>query len=141
MIRTWDRIAPGQMGQLASELLEAISESGYVLLLKGDLGAGKTTLVREICRLLGVGDEVQSPTYAIVNEYSDRKGNPVYHMDLYRLKSEAEAYDVGIEQYLSSGYFCMVEWPDTFSALFPDKCPVVTLKHQGDTRKITLSYE
>lgn len=141
MIRTWDRIAPEQMERLASELLQTISDSCKVLLFKGDLGAGKTTLVRELCRLLGVKDEVQSPTYAIVNEYSDGKGKPVYHMDLYRLKSEAEAYDIGIEQYLSSGYFCMVEWPDAFSELFPDKCPVVTLEHQGDTRKITLSYE
>lgn len=141
MIRIWNTVEPGQMVQVASELLNSISDLGNVLLLKGDLGAGKTTLAGEICRLLGVEDEVQSPTYAIVNEYYDRNGDPVYHMDLYRLKSEAEAFDIGIEQYLSSGYFCMVEWPDAFSELFPKKCPVVTLEHQGDNRKITLSYE
>lgn len=141
MIRIWDRVGPEQMPKVAAELLPEASRKGKILLFKGDLGAGKTTLIREICRLLGVGNEVQSPSYAIVNEYSDRHGDPVYHMDLYRLKNETEAFDIGVEQYLSSGYFCMVEWPDSFSDLFGNEYPVIVLEHQNDTRKITLTYE
>lgn len=85
----------------------------HVLLLKGNLGAGKTTFTKILLKNLGSSDEVSSPTYAIVNEYDTPKGN-VYHFDLYRMKNIAEVYDIGIEEYLDSAYLCIIEWPEIF---------------------------
>lgn len=94
------------------------SESLPVVALYGDLGAGKTTLVQALCRALGVSDAVNSPTYAIINEY-ELKGAPLYHIDLYRLNDEAEARQAGVEECLFSGERCFVEWPDHFENLLP----------------------
>jgi tRNA threonylcarbamoyladenosine biosynthesis protein TsaE len=92
--------------------------SERIFLFEGELGAGKTTLIKAICQQLDVSDQVNSPTFSIVNEYRSSKG-PVYHFDLYRLKDLAEALDIGIEDYLYSGYYCFVEWPDKLTELLP----------------------
>lgn len=84
-----------------------------VLLLKGNLGAGKTTFTKVLLKNLGSTDEVSSPTYAIVNEYVTPRGL-VYHFDLYRMKNIGEVYDIGIEEYLDSAYLCIIEWPEIF---------------------------
>lgn len=88
-----------------------------VICFYGEMGAGKTTFIKSFCQQAGVEDLVQSPTFSIVNEYQSRGGEPVYHFDFYRLKSEEEAYDLGYEQYLFSGYFCLIEWPERISGL------------------------
>lgn len=83
-----------------------------VLLFSGDMGAGKTTLIRALCRHLGVQDAMSSPTFALVNEYRLPSGAPVYHMDLYRLRSEEEAEGAGLVDLIDSGALCFVEWPE-----------------------------
>lgn len=82
-----------------------------VILLEGDLGAGKTTLIQAICRHLGVEEPVTSPTFALINEYRTGADMPVYHMDMYRIETLDEALQIGVEEYLYSGHWCFVEWP------------------------------
>jgi len=96
-----------------------LSHHHTVFCLYGDLGAGKTTLVKSVANLLGVKDMVSSPTYPIINEYH-LSDYPVYHIDLYRINSEGEALSIGLEEYLYSGNLCFVEWPDHFERLLPD---------------------
>lgn len=90
-----------------------------VWLFEGEMGAGKTTLIKALCRAVGVVSLVQSPTFSIVNEYTTHEGKSVYHFDCYRLRNEAEALDIGIEEYFDSGNYCFVEWPERISALWP----------------------
>jgi len=90
-----------------------------VWLFEGEMGAGKTTLIKALCRALGVVSMVQSPTFSIVNEYTTHEGRPVYHFDCYRLRNEAEALDIGVEEYFDSGNYCFVEWPERITALWP----------------------
>lgn len=78
----------------------------------GEMGAGKTTLIKSICKNLGVIDEVSSPTFSLVNEYKTTNGNSIFHFDFYRIKSVNEAYDMGIEEYFESGNICLIEWPN-----------------------------
>ena len=85
-----------------------------ILLLKGNLGAGKTTFSQFLLKELGSSDEISSPTYSIVNEYDTPKGK-VFHFDLYRLKSVEEAYDFGIEEYLDNSYLSIIEWPEIYT--------------------------
>ena len=85
-----------------------------ILLLKGNLGAGKTTFSQFLLKELGSSDEISSPTYSIVNEYDTPKGK-IFHFDLYRLKSVEEAYDFGIEEYLDNGYLSIIEWPEIYT--------------------------
>lgn len=92
---------------------------------QGEMGAGKTTFISEICHRLGCQDDASSPTFSIVNEYPDRNNIPVYHFDFYRLKQPAEAIDIGIEEYFYSGYPCFIEWGEKIGNLMPeDAIPV-----------------
>jgi len=96
----------------------------------GQLGAGKTALIKNLCRHLDVVDMVSSPTFSIINEYRTRTGQSVYHMDFYRLKSCRELLDIGGEEYFDSGCYCLIEWPEKFEELLPDNC--VYIKIQAD---------
>lgn len=93
-------------------------ENAKVILFYGQMGAGKTTLISVLCRALGVQDTLSSPTFSIINEYADGQGRPVYHMDLYRLNSYEEAVQAGVEDCITSGYTCLVEWPEKAPQLF-----------------------
>ena len=95
-------------------------EKGRVYAFYGEMGAGKTTFIAEVCRLLGVEDDVSSPTFAIVNEYDTNDGDVLYHFDCYRLDSEEEALDIGAEEYFYSGNTCFIEWPERIEGLLPD---------------------
>lgn len=108
------------LGAVASDLLKR-SERARVWLFYGDMGAGKTTLIKEICRHLGVIDPMSSPTFSIVNEYLTDSGEKVFHFDFFRLKGVEEAYDIGTEDYFFSGSYCFVEWPEKVLSLVPDK--------------------
>ena len=103
---------------VAKEILD-FSKDKKIFLFNGEIGAGKTTLIKKICHLLEVKEEVTSPTFSIINEYySPKKTSPsIYHVDLYRLKSTDEAIDIGIEEYLFSGNICLIEWPDIINPL------------------------
>jgi len=107
-----------------------------ILLLKGNLGAGKTTFTQFLLKNLGSTDEVSSPTYAIVNEYNSPKGK-VFHFDLYRLKKIEEAYDFGIEEYLDNAFLCIIEWPEIYEEELAD-LPHHEMKidNKGDYREV-----
>lgn len=83
----------------------------------GEIGAGKTTLIKSICKNLGVIDDVSSPTFSLVNEYKTKNGEIIYHFDFYRIKSINEAYDIGIEEYFESGNICLIEWPNMINEI------------------------
>lgn len=106
-----------------------------ICILQGDMGAGKTTLVKAIGNVLAVEDTMSSPTFSIVNEYHTAAGNPVYHFDFYRIKSEAEAYDIGTEEYFYSGAYCFVEWAEKIPSLLPDSNARVSLIIEDDTHR------
>jgi tRNA threonylcarbamoyladenosine biosynthesis protein TsaE len=97
---------------------DAVGE-GRVVALHGPMGAGKTSFVHALCDVKGVSDPVSSPTFSLVNEYLDRQGNTIYHIDLYRIKDEEEALQAGIEDILFSGSACFVEWPGKAPGIFP----------------------
>lgn len=97
-----------------------ISLANYkTLLFYGEMGAGKTTLIKEICKVLGIEGTVSSPTFSLVNEYVTRKNELVYHFDFYRITHEEEAYDMGFEDYLEDNHWCLIEWPQHVENLLP----------------------
>ena len=104
-----------------SDYLMSMREETDVIAFYGSMGAGKTTLIKNLCHRMGVTDEVNSPTFAIVNEYVTEEGEPVYHFDFYRIKKLEEAYDIGYENYFYSGNLCLIEWPEMIESLMPEK--------------------
>ena len=110
-----------------------------LLLLKGNLGAGKTTFTQFLLKNLGSTDEVSSPTYAIVNEYCTLKGN-VFHFDLYRMKSVGEVYDIGMDEYLDNAFLCIIEWPEIYEEeLQALPHHTMTIENTGDFREVFFS--
>jgi tRNA threonylcarbamoyladenosine biosynthesis protein TsaE len=123
------------------QIAEAIiGMKSKVLLLTGELGAGKTALVKALCQCLGAEDDVSSPTFSLVNEYRDGSGHPIYHLDLYRLNTVDEAIQIGVEEYLHSGAWCFIEWPDLILPLISD-VNVATIAldiREDDSRRIRI---
>jgi len=110
-----------------------------IIAFYGSMGAGKTTFIKALCDALGVADTVNSPSFAIVNEYSVPGDGLIYHFDFYRLKNVAEAYDMGYEDYFYSGNYCFVEWPEKIEELIPQKHLKVTIEIVSDhERKISV---
>lgn len=99
-----------------------------VFAVKGDLGAGKTTLIKGFCEALGVTDHTSSPSFAIVNEYRSEFGGPVYHFDLYRLRDAEELEGIGFTEYVDSGAYCFVEWPELAEDLLPPESVVLDIR-------------
>ena len=109
-----------------------------VILFFAPMGAGKTTLINELCKQLGVTDQPSSPTFSIVNEYQSSNGS-IFHFDFYRLKDEGEAFDLGYEEYFFSGNYCFVEWPEKIMNLLPSTVISIFISVLEDgTRKIAL---
>ena len=102
----------------------------------GHMGAGKTTFIKAICEELGVKDVITSPTFAIVNEYTDGQGEPVYHFDFYRIKRLEEVYDMGYEDYFYSGALCFIEWPELIEDILPGDAVRVTIAEQEDGSRL-----
>lgn len=124
---------------LVCEYLKTISEQQKIMLFSGEMGAGKTTLIKAFCAYIGVSDEVSSPTFSLVNEYDSAVG-AVYHFDLYRIRSEEELYDIGYEDYFFSGYLCLIEWPEMASDLIPTEHVMVNIRVENDQRIITVNH-
>jgi tRNA threonylcarbamoyladenosine biosynthesis protein TsaE len=102
----------------------------------GKMGAGKTTFIKALCEQLGVEDVITSPTFALVNEYTSGKGEPIYHFDFYRIKKIEEVYDMGYEDYFYSGNLCLLEWPELIEDLLPEDAVKVTITEKEDGSRI-----
>lgn len=102
----------------------------------GEMGVGKTTLIKELLNLLGVKEHTSSPTFSIVNEYRSGSGEPVYHFDFYRLKTPEEAMDIGIEEIFEEDAWVFMEWPEKIGNLLPQNCVLVRITEENGSRLI-----
>jgi tRNA threonylcarbamoyladenosine biosynthesis protein TsaE len=123
-----------ELPKAAKDLLE-FAGNQRVFLFFGEMGAGKTTFIKAICKTLGVSDSVSSPTFSIVNEYSAGEAL-IYHFDFYRLKKQTEALDLGYEDYLYSGNYCFIEWPEKISELLPERYVEVKLEEMSKNERL-----
>lgn len=135
--RQWQINTEAALDTVAAELFEAYPEA-KVFAFTGPMGSGKTTLIKALCRALGVADIMGSPTFAIVNEYHDSDGLPVYHGDLYRLKDLREVLEIGLQEYIYSGSMVFIEWPELALPLLPEGTVYASLKATGpNSRELT----
>ena len=123
--------------EIAKEIISSVKYK--TLLFYGEMGTGKTTLIKEIVKQLGVEDVAHSPTFSLVNEYLSRKGETIYHFDFYRIEQEEEAYDIGIEEYFYENNWCMIEWPEKVENLLPlESVEIRLILNSDDTRTIQI---
>ena len=120
--------------EVADKLL-VFSGEHKIFLFEGEMGAGKTTFIKNFCKSLGVNDAVSSPTYSIVNEYVGNSGS-VYHFDFYRIKDIQEAYDLGYEEYFYGGGICLIEWPERIEELLPEHYVKVEISILNDPQRL-----
>ena len=106
-----------------------------VILFNGEMGVGKTTLIKQLCKTLGVSGTTSSPTFSLVNEYQTTDNKIVNHFDFYRLNSEVEAMDMGVDDYLYSGNWCFIEWAEKIPNLIPDEHSVITIELLPDGKR------
>lgn len=119
----------------AQEFIAAMGDN-TVFAFYGKMGAGKTTFIKAVCQALGVTDVINSPTFAIVNEYLDGQGSPIYHFDFYRIKRLQEVLDIGYEDYIYSGCVCFMEWPELIEDLLPADAVRVTITQKEDGTRV-----
>jgi len=121
-----------EINQVAQKFIAAMG-SHKLFAFYGEMGAGKTTFIKALCDELGVIDVVNSPTFAIANDYETELGDHIYHFDFYRLKTPQEALDFGVEDYFYSGHICFMEWPDQIGSLLPTESVrvVITVNTDG----------
>lgn len=125
--------------EAAKEFIKRMGKE-KVFAFYGKMGAGKTTFIKALCEVLGVEDVITSPTFSLINEYTDGQGNPIYHFDFYRIKKLEEVYDMGYEDYFYSGCLCLLEWPELIEGILPEDVVKVTIEEQADgTRKLVCS--
>ena len=105
----------------AAKWFTGFLQQGHIFAFYGKMGSGKTTFIKSLCEELGVEDTINSPTFAIVNEYEDRDANTIFHFDFYRIKSLAEVYNMGYEEYFYSNAYCFLEWPELIEELLPEE--------------------
>jgi tRNA threonylcarbamoyladenosine biosynthesis protein TsaE len=127
-----------ELSRIATDLLQYTGKI-KVFAFFGEMGSGKTTFIKSICQQLGVKSPMSSPTFSLVNEYITAEGKPVYHFDFYRVKSENEAIEIGVEEYFYSGYYCFAEWPEKILNLLPKDFVRVNIEIENELRIITFS--
>ena len=126
-----------EIEKVATNLLPHLTSK--VILVNGEMGAGKTTMIKALCKALNSPDDVSSPTFSLINEYRTASNEPLYHFDCYRIESEEEAYDFGAEEYLHSGHLCFIEWSENIASLLPEESNALMIeKIDTTTRKIIL---
>jgi len=131
------------LADISAVAKEFISQMGdhKVFLFYGSMGAGKTTFIKAICEELGVEDVINSPTFAIINEYNTNEGEQIFHFDFYRINKMEEAYDFGYEDYFYSGNLCFIEWPEKIKELIPpDAVEVYIVENEKGEREISLKF-
>lgn len=121
---------------LAKKILSDAGER-KVFLFYGEMGSGKTTLIKALCQALGASEGLGSPTYSIVNEYHANDGKILYHFDLYRIKDLAECLDLGMEDYLYSGNYCFIEWPEIAERIYPEELVEVSIARRNSKREFS----
>ncbi len=121
---------------VSSTDLLSVFPNRRVYAMHGNMGAGKTSLIKIIAQDMGVTDIVNSPTFAIVNVYDDDHGSEIYHFDCYRLKNIQEAFDFGAEEYIRSGNYCFIEWPDIIAPILPEDTVHLTIIPQPDNSRL-----
>ena len=121
--------------QVAQTVIDSL-DGRSVVVFRAGMGAGKTTFVKALCEAMGVTDTVNSPTFAIVNEYDTPSGRPIYHFDFYRIKRLAEVYDMGYEDYFYGRGLCFIEWPELVEELLPEETVKVTIEEQPDGSRV-----
>uniref|UniRef100_UPI0032179ACB tRNA (adenosine(37)-N6)-threonylcarbamoyltransferase complex ATPase subunit type 1 TsaE n=1 Tax=uncultured Draconibacterium sp. TaxID=1573823 RepID=UPI0032179ACB len=124
-----------ELNRIAGELIKQFPEE-RVFAFYGKMGAGKTTFIQSICRALGSEDNVTSPTFALINEYMTKEMNSVFHFDFYRIKDIEEAFDLGYEDYIYSGDYCLIEWPEMIESLLPESLVEVKIEVQDDDTRV-----
>jgi tRNA threonylcarbamoyladenosine biosynthesis protein TsaE len=120
--------------QEAAEQIIA-SNPKKIILFNGEMGVGKTTLIKQLCKSLGVQDATSSPTFSLVNEYYTSNNQIVYHFDFYRLNKETEALDMGVDDYLYSGNWCFIEWSEKIANLLPEETSTITIELLADGKR------
>ena len=121
--------------EAARQFIDAMGDH-KIFAFYGKMGAGKTTFIKAICEQLGVTDVINSPTFAIVNEYLDSNGYPIYHFDFYRIKKPAEVLDIGFEDYISSNNLCFMEWPELIGDFLPEETVKVKIEEQDNGSRL-----
>ncbi|MNE54560.1 tRNA threonylcarbamoyladenosine biosynthesis protein TsaE [compost metagenome] len=122
-----------QLGEVAQKIIN--QNPNKVILFHGEMGVGKTTLIKQLCKCLGVTDATSSPTFSLVNEYQTKDNQLVYHFDFYRLNHETEALDMGVDDYLYSGNWCFIEWAEKIPNLIPESHSVITIELLPDGKR------
>ncbi len=127
-----------EIGRTAKMIL-SLNPSSKIFIFNGEMGSGKTTLIKAIMKELGYEGTVSSPTFSIINEYLN--GDKIYHFDFYRIKNKNELFDIGIDEYLSSNNRCFIEWPNLITDMLPDKHIELNIDIiSSDDRKLTINY-
>ncbi|MDX1828142.1 MAG: tRNA (adenosine(37)-N6)-threonylcarbamoyltransferase complex ATPase subunit type 1 TsaE [Lutibacter sp.] len=122
-----------ELPEIAKEVIA--NANSKILLFYGKMGAGKTTLIKEIVKQLGSLDVVSSPTFSLVNEYRSKSSEHIYHFDFYRIEAEEEALDIGIEEYFYSNNWCLIEWPNKVENLLPLKSTIITISINNNQQR------
>ena len=124
--------------ELAATSLLGLINDNNIICFYGEMGVGKTTFIKEICKKLGVEDVVSSPTFSIINEYLTENNKSVYHFDFYRIEKEEEAFDIGYEEYFYQGNLCLIEWPEKISSIIPENIIKVQITRSDEQRIIEI---
>ncbi len=134
-MKTFHLSSEAQLKEVSRFLQQHKDTFPPVWLFYGDMGAGKTTLIKQFCNDIGVEDNVTSPTFSLVNEYQTHDGEIVYHFDFYRIDSEEEAEQIGLDEYIYSNNICLIEWPEKIPNLLPHSNLNITFKINSDNSR------
>lgn len=129
-----------ELEEAAKTILSKVPEH-RVFAFFGSMGAGKTTFIKSLCQVLDVEDIVNSPTFSLVNEYHTVEGDSVFHFDFYRIKKLEEVYDIGYEDYIYSGDYCFMEWPELIEQLLPENIVYIEIKENKEDHSRSISYQ
>ena len=124
-----------ELDEIAKAIVKVFKNEKKIVFF-GEMGVGKTTLIKSICKVLNVQDVVTSPTFSLVNEYQSKDGNSLYHFDFYRIKNQEELFDLGLEEYIYSDNYCFIEWPEKAEGLLSDNFIQVQMTKNKECRII-----